>query len=119
MSKKLQTICIAYILFGLLCLLYGGYRLRNLDPEISELTEYQREVQKYEEQQVRGIYANKNEITRCMTWALGNDWVSIKERDIPARWNERHGDLFELHIDDNLEEGNARIYEAWRKHKLK
>jgi hypothetical protein len=59
------------------------------------------------------------EINECQTWALGSDWQSVETRDIPARWNELHGDLFKLHIDDDLSEGNNRIYEAWRKHKLK
>lgn len=57
------------------------------------------------------------EISQCGIWALGDDWASVETRDIPARWNERHGDLFELHIDDDLREGNKRIYDAWKTRK--
>lgn len=59
------------------------------------------------------------EMVEFSTWALGDDWESVERRDIPAHWNELHGDLFELHIDDDLRKGNKRMYEAWIKHKLK
>lgn len=56
------------------------------------------------------------EMNECLTWALGSDWKSIKIREYPARWNERHGHLFKLHIDDNYKEGQMRIYWAWKEH---
>lgn len=59
------------------------------------------------------------EMNEFSTWALGEDWESVETRDVPARWNERHGDLFKLSIDDDLGKGNARMYEAWRKQKVK
>jgi len=59
------------------------------------------------------------DMQECLIWALGEDWKSLEMGDYPARWNERHGDLFELRLDDRVDEGQARMYEAWKKHKLK
>lgn len=106
-----------------LTIIFGGIALIALiifPLTRTDLEEYRQEkYRKYEKVQVKEIYDSRENHSQCMTWALGDDWISVKMRNVPARWNERHGDLFKLYLDDDYAKGLMRMYEAWKEHKLK
>jgi len=56
----------------------------------------------------------EGERNEYLTWALGEDWASLKSQYVPPRWNSRHGDLFLLYGTGCPKEGNKRMYEAWK-----
>ena len=53
----------------------------------------------------------------CLQWAFGDDYNDISTDLWPDRWNERHCDLFIMHLTDEVEESLNAIRAAFLSYK--
>lgn len=56
---------------------------------------------------------------KCMKWAFGPEWNTIKLIDTREIWNRLHSDIFVIEITDNAEKTLKKIGKEYKKRVLK
>lgn len=66
--------------------------------------------------QSRFSFMDSADMPEFCAWAFGEDWreTTSDMTNVPALWNERHGDLFTMRLTDRVDITTKRMYEAWK-----
>jgi len=55
----------------------------------------------------------EQEHTKCMRWAFGDNFLSIRGYKLSGRWNQRHPDLFVMYGSDDRNKAIYKVGKAW------
>lgn len=59
------------------------------------------------------IESGVDNVDDCLSWAFGEDYKKLEQRELDDQWRQRHIDLFIIRGTDDLVESTRKIAKAW------